>query len=272
MAVVRLKNSNAYLLVTRPCEQAQGILSACKNSAGANIKSFPLLEILPKKCSACDLSYVENLDQYYAVIFVSGNAVRMGLQLMDERWPQWPQGVHYFCMGQQSQTAAQLFGLETHIPRDGFDSEAVLRMHLLSEKSLSGKCLSEDEPATVGDKKILIVRGQQGRTLLGDTLQARGAQVHYLQCYERAAPHYSKKEIDEALGNKNIAAIQVNSAEVLHALCGIEKQAGLNIKQITILAISDRVANLAKAAGFTQVVSLNSAADEVLLEAWRQLT
>jgi uroporphyrinogen-III synthase len=56
-----------------------------------------------------------------------------------------------------------------------FDSESVLALPAFQAPAVAGR-------------RVLILRGDGGRDLLGDTLRARGAEVEYLTCYHRNGP------------------------------------------------------------------------------------
>ena len=60
-------------------------------------------------------------------------------------------------------------------PDEGASSEALLALPELAADSVAGTC-------------IVIVRGEGGRPVLGDTLSKRGARVAYAEVYRRARP------------------------------------------------------------------------------------
>ncbi|WP_296815495.1 uroporphyrinogen-III synthase [Thiobacillus sp.] len=65
-------------------------------------------------------------------------------------------------------------GVEDVVTPDGQDSEAVLALPQLQ---------------AVAGRQVVIVRGVGGRALMADTLRARGADVHFMECYRRTCPH-----------------------------------------------------------------------------------
>ncbi len=81
------------ILVTRPAHQAAGQATLLE-SLGAEPVLLPLLEIKPvtESDSGFNLlkSRVMDLDLYQKVIFISGNAVTYGIDLIDQYWPQLP--------------------------------------------------------------------------------------------------------------------------------------------------------------------------------------
>ena len=65
------------------------------------------------------------------------------------------------------------------------DARATL---IASEPYNSEALLAAASLRQVAGKRILILRGQEGRNLLGDELARRGAQVDYCEVYRRALP------------------------------------------------------------------------------------
>ncbi len=157
--------AGAGVLLTRPRHQA-GELAAAIAAAGGRVIDFPVMDIVGRDRRAVEAD-LDSVGESDIVIFVSANAVRHGLSAARG-------GARLAAIGAATAAALEAAGRRVDIlPVAGFDSEA-----LLAEPAL----------VAVGGRRILIVRGNGGRELLGDTLRQRGARVDYLAVYERR-PH-----------------------------------------------------------------------------------
>jgi uroporphyrinogen-III synthase len=160
------------VLVTRPKHQSEGLLAAIRNAGGSPIR-FPSIEIVGVDAA----SDAAGLAAPEIVIFVSSNAVEHGLQ--------YAEGARIAAVGPATAAAIEAAGRSVDISSSaGFDSENLL---------------AAADFFSVTGKRIRIIRGQDGRELLADTLRARGAQVDYLQVYERRMPLYSDDEVESLL-------------------------------------------------------------------------
>jgi len=160
------------VLVTRPKHQSEALLAAIRNAGGSPIR-FPSIEIVGVDAA----SDAAGLAAPEIVIFVSSNAVEHGLQ--------YAEGARIAAVGPATAAAIEAAGRSVDISSSaGFDSENLL---------------AAADFFSVTGKRIRIIRGQDGRELLADTLRARGAQVDYLQVYERRMPLYSDDEVESLL-------------------------------------------------------------------------
>ena len=100
--------------------------------------------------------------EFSLAFFVSPNAVRFALDAMLPVAP-WPAGVRVATVGKGSEAALAERGFTRVIaPSIGFDSESVLALPAFQVDAVAGR-------------RVLVLRGDGGRDLLGDTLTARGA-------------------------------------------------------------------------------------------------
>jgi uroporphyrinogen-III synthase len=67
----------------------------------------------------------------------------------------------------------------------------------------------------VRGRRIAILRGEGGRSLLGDTLRERGADVEYVECYRRVRPRSDAAPLVEAWRGGEVHAVTVSSAQGL---------------------------------------------------------
>lgn len=157
------------VVVTRPAGQ-QHRLVALLTEAGYQSFHQPALEIKPVPVDGAMQRTLMELDRYHAVFFASVNAARLGLSAMADLWPQWPVGVHWLAVGRATAAELASWHLPATVPEQGFNSEAVLAL----------PCLQQ-----LREKQVLICRGDSGRELLAQSLQARGARVDALAFYRR---------------------------------------------------------------------------------------
>jgi uroporphyrinogen-III synthase len=159
------------VLVTRPQHQSAPLASLIESQGGIAIR-FPAIEILAPRDPDAARALMGGLDDFALVIFISPNAVREGLALAKRR----PRRARVAAVGEGSAVALERAGFE-HVlrPAEGASSEALLALPELDRDTLAGS-------------RVLIVRGEGGRGLLGCTLSQRGARVTYAEVYRRARP------------------------------------------------------------------------------------
>ena len=159
------------ILNTRPVAQA-GALSHSLREAGAEVLELPLIEIEPLPVTGPERQCLLDLDRYDYVFFVSANAARLGLEAIADYWPQWPHQLPALAVGRTTAALLELAGLSVICPAQE-DSEGVLALPELLEAT---------------GLRVLVLRGEEGRELLPDTLRTRGARVDVVPLYRRVLP------------------------------------------------------------------------------------
>jgi len=226
------------ILITRPREQAQGLAKLIE-AAGGRAILFPAIEIqavpLPK------------LAEFDLAIFVSPTAVKQALAAM-----KWPQRAKAAAVGRGTQRELERHGIKGIIaPESGADSEALLAVPELQR---------------VAGRRIVILRGEGGRSLLGDTLAARGARVEYAECYRRVRPQTDSGPLLTAFAKGAVHAVTVSSAEGLENLLEMLGAAGREyLKKTPLFVPHPRIAAEAKRLGLGEA-SVGGASDEEMLE------
>lgn len=237
------------IVVTRPAGQADSLCAAV-TALGAEALCFPLLTIAPVADPAPLQAMARRLADFSLAFFVSPNAVRLALDAMLPVAP-WPAGVQVATVGKGSEAALAERGFTRVIaPSIGFDSEAVLALPAFQADAVAGR-------------RVLVLRGDGGRDLLGDTLTARGARVEYLCCYHRGGPADDPAILVDLARTGRLDALTLTSSEgVAHllALPGAEV-----LKAVPVFAPHPRIAAAAGEGGFAQVV-LTGPGDTGLIE------
>jgi len=128
--------------------------------------------------------------------------------------------------------------------------------------------LSMPELQTLSESNVLIIKGEGGRRLLQETLLARGASCRDWCVYTR-----SKAEIDshhwQAFKAADQVAVTCASIETLDAFESQRKAQNLPIpKQIYVA--SERIADHAQTVGYTDIIQVGGAANELFIAAIKQ--
>lgn len=244
------------LLLTRPAEESQALGQVLANE-GVFSASLPLLEIEPLPVSEENRSIIYNLAAYCAVIVVSKPAARLGLEMVDEVWPQ-PPIQDWFTVGAATAQILDDYGLRVFFPEQGDDSEALLDLAQL-QKAISGH-----------DPKVLIMRGEDGRELLAERLRERGVTVDYLPLYRRHLPIYPAFALPQRVEAERLNGLVVSSGQGFQHLRELAGDAWPDLARLPLFVPSPRVAELARNAGALTVVDCRGASASALLAALRE--
>lgn len=257
-----------HIVVTRPMAQAEPWAARLRN-LGATASVASLLEIVPVSQTAqiqAIKNCILNLDVYCKAIFVSQNAVEHGFNWIDNYWPQLPTGVKFFAVGET--TSAQLRARGAHVTDLALSQTGAMT----SETLLQSPALQ-----SVANEKIIIFRGLGGRPHIGEVLSARGAQVNYCELYERVLPAESAQKFAAVLLQpvsksqlSDKVVLVLHSGEALENLQSIMRALAINTRAMLatmyLLVPSQRIEELAEAAGFINVFAAQNATEASMLQ------
>ena len=118
-------------------------------------------------------------------------------------------------------------------------------------------------------KRALILRGNGGRELLGETLRERGADVTFVECYQRCAKHYDGAEEAMRWHARGINTLVVTSGEMLQQLWSLIPHWYREnwLLRCRLLVVSERLANLARELGWQDIRIADNADNDALLRA-----
>jgi uroporphyrinogen-III synthase len=218
---------------------------------------MPLLVIEPLQhlCATAQQA-LEQLDTFHHIIFVSANAVRVGMARIKQHWLELPAQLNSYCVGAASAQLLQSYGVSAAYPAEAMTSEGLLALPGL---------------ASSAGQRVLIVKGEGGREYLQQQLQAQGALVTILPVYRRQPHQYSDAQLQQLLRRPRPLAMLVNSGESLHNMVSLLRRCGATGEFDAVLVVpGQRVAALAREMGFTDVEVARNATDVAMLDALAQ--
>lgn len=170
------------LLNTRPTQQAQSLNSEVVKAGGQSL-ACPTLEIVAKPDAFIKVKQElkafkdEPIDK---VIFISANAVQQfAEQNKNQALIKTSDKTQWFAIGRATAEMGKKWGYSLTQPSSSqFDSESFLASTKMQQ---------------VQNETVLLVKGVGGRTLLENTLQARGAKVVKAELYERCPMAFCKE-------------------------------------------------------------------------------
>lgn len=221
------------VLNTRPEQQASSLTQAIEEAGGISIH-LPLLEIKP-------IQTQKNLHHnIHAAIFTSPNAVHCFFANLSPQ--NWPHEIQLFAIGQGTHQALMHYGVSSATCPKQPNSEHLLMLDALQHVQIQ-------------NKKILLIKGQGGRTLIQNALIARGAEVDICEVYRRVLPHHPKKRI-EALWHEDAVDIILITSEtaLVHLFELFAKQAHAWLCSKPYVVISERLRQAAHKRGIQTVI------------------
>jgi len=242
------------ILNTRPAHQ-QAELSNLLELEGAQILPFPVIDIVPLESSLARQRLVQQISVYDILLFVSRNAVDNAFRLIDSS--RFKPGLCFGVIG----TATRL-ALGQRVAQ--LDSCLLAGTPYNSETLLEADALQQ-----IAGKRVLILRGQEGRNLLGDELAARGAEVDYCEVYRRELPHYAVSDFDRLVENAFPTLVILTSNEGMHNLVELVAPAAAErLRRIPWLLISERMRESSLKLGHNApIIIARSASDKGIQQA-----
>ena len=186
-----------------------------------------------------NLQVLTNLPQINQIIFISSNAVRYFFDQLDERKIQWPESIRVIAIGRSTADALTSRGVRVDAVPLLANSE-----HLLSLESMQ----------SVKNQTIALVKGEGGRTLIADTLIARGAHVLSITVYRRVLPKTKQDFLDALWREDAVDVIVLTSKQAmvnLFRLFDINAHDWLCNKLCWV--VSDRLAKAAAHMGIKEI-------------------
>lgn len=245
------------VVITRPQHQAESLCRLIESHGGRAIR-FPTLEICAPSHPEAVGALMEKLATYNKAIFTSVNAVDWSMRLGFKPYLE-KLDLQRIPIGSATAQALARHGLPPHImPLPPFTSEALLTLPAL--QALRGS-------------HIVIFRGEGGRTLLGTTLEHRGAQITYAEVYQRRQPAGSIDALLHYWKQGEIQAIVITSSESLRNLFAMVGVAGQRwLRRTPLVVLSARVQRLALQLGIdAPLLITKEASDTAIVESLRAL-
>jgi uroporphyrinogen-III synthase len=184
------------VLVTRPEQQAMPLCRLLEIE-GASTLRLPAIEIKTMGNRRETAAQLGALGDFDVIIFTSANAVRFGASLLDQK-----RDLTLAAMGPATARALNQAGYRVAVqpPHGTSDSESLLLHPRL------------EHPA---GRRILIIKGYNGRPFLEQELAQRGAQVTEVDVYRRVPATPSHAVLGALLDSFTAGAVQVITATSL---------------------------------------------------------
>ncbi len=246
--------AHRLLIVTRPRAQADAWVQGLQ-ALGCSAHALPLIGIAPSADPQPVLAAWQRLPEFALVMFVSANAVQQFFALRPHELT-WPAGLRAGATGPGT-TAALL--------QAGVALEQVVQPALdaavLDSEALWARLQNEDWLR----RRVLVVRGEEGRDWLADVLAERGAQVEFVAAYQRQLPTLSTAEqvlLNRALADPRAHLWHFSSSQALAHLRVLAPQA--DWQGSAALASHPRIAQAARDLGFVRVDLVGPVMDSVV--------
>lgn len=246
---MKITMSKPYVVITRP--EHQGIeLQQALEGLGFFVLHVPSLKIIPKPIDECLLRQITSAD--YA-LFISPASIESSQPL----WSAF-RAKPVFAMGSKSAALLKEAGfLNIICPKEAFTAEALLAL-----PELQG-----------GSERIVIIRGQEGRKLLTETLYERGYSVEIVEAYVREPIIAIDQKFSQLIEKNEQVLITITNESTLSSLnYRVNFEIYDRLKSLTLLVSSPRLEALAREKGFIgHIVVAANASDEAIIESIQRL-
>jgi len=230
------------VLLTRPLAKSNEL---AKLLSEKNV--FSVCHPLVEAHALDNMTNLASISDADIVIAISENSVRFSRHKINA----WPQNCRYFAVGSATQNQFNALGITADIP-DYPTSEGLLKLPGLSQ---------------VKHKNVTIIRGHGGRELLAESLTQRGANVSYLEVYDRQLIKMNVQDCERQWQQAQINTIVVTSGEILqHIYANVGENSLSWLQEQWLVVPSERIAIMAKNLGARNVSISHGADNESILK------
>lgn len=241
-----MTKSNIKVLITRPEKQGR-VLAQQLQQTGIHSLCQPLFDY-QALATAQQTKALLSADPSAIVIFVSVAAVEFAQQSYPSAQWQYRQVI---AVGKATQLALKALGVDALSP--------TLQT---SEGLLALPCLAD-----IKDEHIIIVRGDGGRELIAQHLQQGGANVHYLESYQKVWRQLTQKH-EQQWQNHQINCIVVTSNASLERIVQLIKNSeSYWLDTCLWIVASARIAKHASQLGVRHIINADGANDQAIIAA-----
>lgn len=224
------------ILNTRPYPQNLDLNQSIIQASGVPI-SFPTLLIEPTAHEWLEkLGGLSTIDQ---VIFISINAVDYFFRALQTQLIIWPANIQVTTIGKGSAQALKKWNIRVdHVPPIP-NSE-----HLLSLPTFQN----------IAHQKILLVKGEGGRTEIANTLMKLGANLIPIEVYRRGVPKINR-EMTRKLWHDNLVDIILFTSQqaIVNAFTLVGRAGHSWLCNTPCILISERLAGIASDLGIKHI-------------------
>lgn len=226
------------VLNTRPSKQGTALSQSIRAAGGLPI-DLPALLIEPTPNEW--LTHLPPLASIKHALFISANAVDYFFaHLKRSINAPWPNSIQVIAMGEATAAALDKHGIPVHQVPTISDSEHLLTLDALQQ---------------IRDKTVLLVKGIGGRTLITETLRARGAHLISLDVYQSRPPQFNRAEINSLWQDDAVDIILFTSEQAMQHILAAFVGKGLSwLRNKPCLVISERLAKAAALFGIKTII------------------
>ncbi|OOE81748.1 hypothetical protein BZG72_10675 [Salinivibrio sp. PR6] len=244
-------------VVVRPepdCSQLVALLA----QQGLAAIPCPLVSFTPGRGLPSLASLLVSLPSGSILVAVSPRAVAFAHQALQHQNGRWPVDCHYVAVGQRTANEWQAVSGQPILTPTREDSEGMLTLAPFS---------------AVTGTQVVILRGESGRDMMGKTLQAQGAQVHYCETYRRQWAIEPLVSQVVSWPHDAIDTVVITSGQQLAYFDQLITLSGQHwLRQCRILVPSKRIQDQATALGFDTITTVDSVANDALVNTLLRLS
>lgn len=231
MNVKPSKSVALRILNTRPSGQNSS-LSTIINSAGGQSIELPAITIEPVHNW---MQHLPSLNSIKQAIFISPNSVNLFFDALKNQRMNWPSSIAVMAIGKTTEATLESRGIKVECTPSEANSEGLIQLPMLQ---------------AIKNETVLVVKGEGGRPLIGDTLHNRGAKVVMLDVYRRTLPNYSSSVTDSLWQDDSVDIILFTSQQAIDNLFALfNEKAHAWLKGKPCVVISERIAEKAASIG-----------------------